>query len=135
LVGRPVSRKFSRQSSALKVRTTAEQPALSKQSTFALDSSSAPYLELFMSLLIRILGSKKQEFVKYDFVNRTAKLSIEDHEAHWHREYSQAKISKLAAAATIIICGLVASFAYSKSSPAHSAQVAVCSLVDEKGGE
>jgi hypothetical protein len=88
-----------------------------------------------MSLLRRILGSKKQEFVKYDFVNRSAKLSIEDHEAHWHREHSQAKISKLSAAATIIICGLVASFVYSKATPAHSAQVAACSLVDQAGGE
>lgn len=88
-----------------------------------------------MSLLRRILGSKKQEFVKHDFVNRSAKLSIEDHEAHWHREHSQAKISKLAAAITIIICGLVASFAYSKATPAYSAQVAVCSLVDQAGGE
>ena len=88
-----------------------------------------------MSLLRRILGSKKQEFVKYDFVNRSAKLSIEDHEAHWHREHSQAKISKLAVAVTIVTCGLLYGFLYSESAPAHSAQVTVCSLVDQAGGE
>jgi len=93
----PVSRKFSRQSSALKVRTP--QSNLPIKATFiALDSSSAPYWSYVMKL-------------PTDYADRSSLLgSIEDLESHWHKESQDAKIGKLAAFAVVTLLGLALSF-------------------------
>jgi len=71
-----------------------------------------------------------------DYADRSSLLgSIEDLEAHWHKENHEAKIGKLAAFATIIVLGLSLSFIYSKSSPAAVNTISCFSLVDQAGEE
>ena len=117
----PVSRKFSRQSSALKVRTTAEPPALSKQATSASTSVEAPNWSITM---------------KKDYADRSTHLAdLDSLEDHWHQESQDAKIGKLAAFIAIVVLGLALSFIYSKSSPAAVNTVSCFSLVDQAGEE
>ena len=73
-----------------------------------------------------------------DYADRSSILAdIENLEAYWHQDSSDAKIGKIALSIIMLLIMLVTGVTYAvqPAAPKHAQSVSVMSLVDDKGGE